>query len=301
MKTRLLWAALLCFPFGLAAQETIDTSFVVKGKRIQMTDDGERLNLQVFEPNRQGRSVKDEMVFEGHYRDGKSFERRKYMLAGITLPFWKQSFDPHWNGFGMGFANIASGLNVNDVGGLSLRGGTSLEYNLNLLEKAFPFNRQSDFAFVTGMGLRWSRYRLDMNGYLKEVDGYTSVQAAPEGLTYDASKLNITSLTIPFLIEWQNRGVRHQQKRNVFFVSAGLVGVVKTISSSKVVYHDERGKKHKEKMDGGMNLRPVNMDFLLQVGYNWIGLYAKYSPFSLFESHKGPDVQAVSLGLQLHW
>ena len=107
----------------------------------------------------------------------------------------------------------------------------------------------------------------------------------------------MTSLTIPVLLEWQTPKKRHKPR---FFVSGGVVGVIKTTSSSKVVYDDERGKTRKQKMDGGMNLRPVTMDFLFQAGVGCIGFYAKYSPFGLFEKDKGPKVHPVSLGLQLH-
>lgn len=53
-------------------------------------------------------------------------------------------------------------------------------------------------------------------------------------------------------------------------------------------------------MGSGMNIRPVTMDFLFQAGWDWIGLYAKYSPIDLFENGKGPKVHPVSIGLQLH-
>ena len=56
----------------------------------------------------------------------------------------------------------------------------------------------------------------------------------------------------------------------------------------------------KEKMDSGINIRPVTMDLLFQAGWDWIGLYAKYSPIDLFENGKGPKVHPVSIGLQLH-
>ena len=102
---------------------------------------------------------------------------------------------------------------------------------------------------------------------------------APESVTLKASKLNITSLTIPLLLEWQPK-----KRSSEFFLSAGVVGVIKTCSSSKIVYNDASGKKHKEKMDSGMNIRPVTMDFLFQAGWDWIGLYAKYSPIDLFDS-----------------
>ena len=165
------------------------------------------------------------------------------------------------------------------------------------MEFSFPFSRHR-WAVVTGAGMRWSRYRLDMNAHFQEVDGVTQLVPAPEGIVYNASKLNITSLTIPVLFEWQSP--KHRRKSPRFFVSGGVVGVIKTISSSRIVYHDAEGEKHKRKMDRGMNLRPVTMDFLFQAGVGCIGFYAKYSPFGLFEKDKGPKVHPVSLGLQLH-
>ena len=197
----------------------------------------------------------------------------------------------------MGFANFSGSDGINDVDGVSLRSGNSLEYNLNFMEFSFPFSRYR-WAVVTGAGMRWSRYRLDMNAHFQEVDGVTQLVPAPEGIVYNASKLNITSLTIPVLLEWQSP--KHRRKAPRFFISGGVVGVVKTISSSKIVYHDADGEKRKKKMDRGMNLRPVTMYFLIHAGINCIGLYAKYSPFGLFEKDKGPKVHPVSLGLQLH-
>jgi len=297
---RILIIALISLPAGLwAATETMpsDTTIILDKKRIEVNDSGERMKVRVYEIDEKNEKIEDELVFEGHYKDGKSIERRKHSI-NITLPTWKRGFDPHWGGFGIGFANVSDeSLNINDIDGVSLRSGNSLEYNLNVLDKAFPFSKNSNFAVVTGLGMRWSRYRLNTNHHFMEIDGITSLQPASEGITYKSSKLNITSLTIPLLIEWQNR----KKNSAEFFFSAGVVGVIKTISSSKVVYRDASGDKHKKKMDGGMNLRPVTMDFLLQAGYDWIGIYAKYSPIEMFESGKGPKLHPVSIGLQLHW
>jgi len=43
------------------------------------------------------------------------------------------------------------------------------------------------------------------------------------------------------------------------------------------------------------------MDYFLQAGYQDFSVYAKYSPFSLFDAGKGPDVRAASLGLILQF
>lgn len=292
-----------CVPaIGLLAAEIqpteTDTVIRVDNKRIEVKDNGGRLKVKVYEMAEDGELTDDEMVFEGHYRDGQSYERRKHIKSiNIPLPSWDKDFDPHWAGFGMGFANFAGSDGINDVDDVSLRSGNSLEYNLNFMEFSFPFSRYR-WAVVTGAGMRWSRYRLDMNAHFQEVDGITQLIAPPENILYDASKLNITSLTIPILLEWQSS--KHRRKSPRFFVSGGVVGVVKTISSSRIVFHDESGKKQKLKMDRGMNIRPVTMDFLLQAGVGCIGFYAKYSPMGLFERDKGPKVHPVSLGLHLH-
>lgn len=275
-----------------------DTTIIIDNKRIEVLESEDRMKVRVYELDEQGDEIEREKIFEGHYKDGKSYEKRHHMRTlNIPLPTWDKNFDAHWVGFGMGFANFADGsLHINDINGVSLRSENSLEYNLNFMEMSFPFSK-NNWAIVTGAGMRWSRYRLKTNNYFKEnEEGITVLQPAPEGIVYSKSKLNITSLTIPVLLEWQSRRVKGDR----FFLSAGVVGVIKTISSSKVQYRDENNKKHKDKMDRGMNIRPVNMDFLVQGGYDWIGFYVKYSPIGLFEGGKGPRVHPVSIGLHLH-
>lgn len=267
-----------------------DTVIVLKEKRMEVKESGDRIKVRVYELNEDGNAVDDEMVFEGHYRDGQAHERRKYMKTiNINVPTWDRSFSAHWAGFGMGFNSFEG----DDI---PLRKGKSLEYNLNFIEMSFPFSHYN-WAVVTGAGLRWNRYRIDANAHFQEIDGVTGLVSAPEGIIYKKSKLNTTSLTIPVLMEWQTPKKR---KRPLVFLSAGVVGVIKTTSSSKIVYDDERGKSHKQKMDGGMNLRPVTMDLLLQAGVGCIGVYFKYSPVEIFDSNKGPALNPISFGLHLH-
>lgn len=302
MKTFISTAAIgLLICNSLMASEFVnptDTTIRIDNKRIEISETEDRMKVRIYESDERGDEIENEKVFEGHYKNGQSYERRYHRRSlNIPLPTWDRDFDSHWAGFGMGFANFADGnFNINDVDGVTLKSEKSLEYNLNFLEKSFPISKYN-WAIVTGVGMRWSRYRIKTNEYFKEnEEGITVLNSAPEGITYSKSKLNITSLTIPVLLEWQSRRVQGER----FFLSAGVVGVIKTISSSKVEYRDSNNKKQKEKMDRGMNIRPVTMDFLIQGGYDWIGFYMKYSPIELFEGGKGPKVHPVSIGLHLH-
>lgn len=292
---RLLLILAACLPvMSLLAADVepmpADTVITLEKKRIEIKDNGDRMKVRVYELSEEGDSIDDEMVFEGHYLDGRSYERRSHIRTlNIPVPTWDKDFSAHWAGFGMGFNSFEG----DDI---SLRKGKSLEYNFNFMEFSLPFSRYN-WAVVTGAGIRWNRYRIDENACFQEVDGITQLVPAPEDVIYKKSKLNITSLTIPVLLEWQTKKKKH---RPSFFISGGVVGVIKTTSSSKVVYDDERGKSRKQKVDGGMNLRPVTMDVLLQAGVGCVGVYFKYSPIEMFESNKGPALNPISFGLQLH-
>ena len=264
-------------------------------KRIMVTenDQKDRIDVQVYELTNDYNSVFYEKIFEGHYRDGKSSEKRKYLTTiNIPKPGWnRQSFDPHWAGLGIGFADFSNGGDSDDI---PLRSSKSLEYNLNVFERAFPISQHYRWAIVTGAGMRWTRYRIKGNRHFEEIDDYTGLVEAPENRIYKKSKLGITSITIPLLLEWQN------PKGRLFF-SAGAVGIIKTWSSSKIEYTErESRKKHKEKVDGGMTLRPVTMDLLAQAGTKHWGIYLKYSPISLFEHNKGPELYPVGVGIIWH-
>lgn len=276
-----------------------DTTIYVEGKKIELRDGEDRMKVRVYDIRTDGSVEEDELVFEGHYRDGQSYEKRKYAKAiTIPLPTWTKGFDPHWAGVSLGFANFAdSKLNVNDIDGVSLDSGKSWELNINFLEYDIRLSRRYGWALVTGMGIRWDRYRVDGDYHFKRVDGHTVLQPAPPRIHYRSSKLNTTSLTIPLLLEWQNLKRRSAD----FFISAGVVGVIKTASTSRVSYRDINNEKVKAKMDKGLYIRPISMDFLIQAGLDWIGIYAKYSPFELFENNKGPAIHPVAIGLQLHF
>lgn len=299
---KLLWIIAVCLPLGVWAIDieplSPDTTIYIEGKKITVRDDDERVKVRVYDIQADGSMEEDELVFEGHYRDGLNYEKRKYSKSiTIPLPTWNRDFDPHWAGVGLGFANIADGsFHVNDIDGVSLHSEKSWELNINFFEKEFRLSRRYGWGIVTGMGIRWDRYRLDGNHHFERVHGKTILVPAPKGVKYTKSRLGITSLTIPLLLEWQH-GRRWDSD---FFISAGVVGVIKTASSSKIKYRDENGGKGKKKVDEGLYLRPVSMDFLVQMGYDWIGVYLKYSPFELFENHKGPAIHPVSLGIQLH-
>lgn len=280
-----------------ASDEDSTKVFEDGNKRILVKENGDkqRVDVQVFELNDKQEPVFYEKIFEGHYRNGNSSERRKY-LASIDIPMpnqkaWRSRyFNPHWSGFGVGFANFADQGDADDI---PIRSGKSLEYTLNFIEKAIPISNHYRWALVTGVGIRWTRYRIKGNNHFEEIDDYTQLVKAPEDIQYKKSRLGITYLSVPALLEWQT-------PRGNFFFSAGAVGSVKTASSSRIEYYDENGKERKRKAGKGMTLRPLTVDFLAQAGIRKWSIYARYSPVSIFEHNKGPELYPYAIGIFWH-
>lgn len=281
------------------AQEQVkDTTVYFNRKMIQIIDSTEQVTVKVFDENNESYSK----VFEGVYTDSKTYEKWTVVEEiGIRIPFIhkpkKKNFrmEPHWAGLGWGFVNITDGQGqLNNVNGVSLKSETSNEFYFNLMEKIVPIYR-NNLGLTTGMGLNWKNFYLDTDQYFAEVNGITSLYDAAEGVNYSYSRLRMLYLTIPLLLEWQpDFGSRHR-----LFVSAGVVAGINTMASFKARY--KQGTSTRYQKEKGLNAAPITMDYMGQIGYGSWSAYVKYSPFSIFQSQKGPDIRPVSVGLTLNF
>jgi hypothetical protein len=306
MKTFLLIISVLVIGSAwgeLGAEESVmvarDTIRVGDSRRLEIIEGHGKTRIKIFELTDDGEKLVSDNTYGGYREHVYGNKGRERSVLNFRAPWTNRSYNPHWGGFGVGFLSLSSGGlgHINDVMGLGLKSESSLEYNLNILEQSYILSHGSGWALVTGAGLRWSRFRLDERGYLAESGGITTLHNVAAGMLLESSKLNITAVTIPLMLEWQDVSRKNASP----FISAGLVAVIKTASASKIVYTDGGGSKQKDKMDSGMNLRPVTCDVLLQAGFGCLGAYARYSPIGLFEKDKGPEVFPVSIGLQLYW
>ncbi|HLP05022.1 MAG TPA: hypothetical protein VK152_06310 [Paludibacter sp.] len=294
---------LIGFLFGLmqfAAAETAknDTTLRYENKTIHLEDSVGQIKVTVFDND----STPYKKVYEGVFSDRKSYEKWTVMEeVGIQLPFLNKrsackkkdyKMEAHWAGIGWGFANISdANYKLNDIDGVSLKSESSSEFYFNLFEKIIPVYK-NNLGFTTGLGFDWHNYFLDNNTHLLEENNLTDVYAAPAGVVYEYSRLRTFQLTVPLTLEWQPTFGRNHET----FVAAGVVGGVNTFASYKVSYKDPNGRNIKYVESKGLNVAPLTLDFIGQIGYDEWSIYAKYSPFGLFQSGKGPEVRAVSLG-----
>jgi len=289
-------------PLKAVGQTLKDTTFQFNNKVIHVEDSIGQVKIKVYDND----SLAYKPVYEGIFSDGKSYEKWTVMEElGIQLPFLtpknrnhhKYSMTPHWAGIGWGFANISDqNYKINNINGISLKSESSNEFFINLIEKILPLYR-NNLGITTGLGFDWHNYYLDKNQHLVEVNDITDVYNAPEGINYIYSRLRTFHITVPVLLEWQPTIGRDHN----FFLSAGVIGGVNTFASYKVKYVDANGNKVTIDESRGLNTAPLSLDLYGQIGYGSFNVYAKYSPFSIFQSEKGPNVRAVSLGMVLNF
>jgi hypothetical protein len=277
-----------------------DTVFQYNRKYIKVEEDSDRIKVNIFEKNESDGTVPYKQLYEGIFSDEKSYEKWTVQEAfDFNVPFLRKKkkhpvrMDSHWDGVGIGFANIADkSLNMTEVNGVSID-ASSFEWFFNLFGGILPIYR-NNLGITSGAGMSWLNLRLDKNTHFVNNNGVTGVYPAPDDdIRYSLSRLMVVHINIPLMLEWQPTIAGNHKA----FLSAGIVGGVKTFSSYKVKYKNREGKTVTIVEDRGLNTTPLSLDYMVQAGYDDLCIYAKYSPFSIFQSNKGPDIRAVSLGI----
>ncbi len=204
----------------------------------------------------------------------------------IMFSWKKKANNPHWAGAGIALASIS---NMDDTGA-DLKISKSYSFVVNPIEYCVPISHH--WLLVSGAGADWTRYHFKGDTGLQEVDGITQFVPAAAGETYKSSKLLTYYITIPLLLEYQTK----MQNNRTFFISGGMVGYIKCYSKSQVDVN-VNGNIEKRTLGRDLNLLPVNGRLMMQTGIGDFSFYAYYSPFSLFEKGKGPDMKPIGLGI----
>ena len=211
----------------------------------------------------------------------------------------KKGFEPHWSGVEIGINGLMTSSHSTSLKGdaefLDLNMGKSVNFNLNFLEYGIPIVKDY-VGLTTGMGLEFNNFRFSKDITLKEdANGVivADTKYIDAGINLSKSKLTMTYLNVPLLLEFQ-APVGHDK----IFISGGVVGGLKLGSHTKVVY-DKGGNKQKDKNRDDFNLATLRYGFHARVGYKFIKLYATYYPVALFNKDKGPEVYPFNVGIVL--
>jgi hypothetical protein len=298
----LIFVAQLSVKAETLASDT--TTLRYNDKLLKIEENKDQIKVRILDAKRPNDTTAYKQLYEGIFSDGKSYETWSVMESmGIQLPtFGKNkarkgkrtySMDPHYAGFGIGFANL---IDKNDkrTSQIPLKADETTEWFINFIEHSYPIYRNR-LALVTGFGINWRTYNIQGNQHLADVNGVTMLENAPAGLTYSISRLKVTHLTMPLLIEWQPGLIRQS------FISAGVEAGIKTYSSYRVKYINAQGDKVDKIIAHGLNTNPLSLDAMAKVGIDNISIFAKYGLIGVFSTDKGYDVRPVSIGIMLNF
>lgn len=302
MKKFMFIPVLAWLPFsGLLASnvEAKDTTIQFNNKIIEIRDSVDQVNVKVLKMDGNDTTA-FKTVFEGLYSDNQSYERWSVVEElGIQIPFvtnkkktTKHRYDmqSHVAGFGWGFVTMTDGVNINNVSGVQMDLNRSYEFNYNLIEHITPIFFHY-LGISSGVGFSWRNYFLDNNTYMREDNDMVTIATGASTSNYKYSRLNNWYLTVPVMLELQ----LFKSSKYKPYIAAGVVGDVRLATSYKIKYVNATGSTI-HSTQRGMNVLPLSMDYVAQAGMGKVSIYAKYSPVSIFETGKGPDVQHASIG-----
>jgi hypothetical protein len=208
----------------------------------------------------------------------------------------KKRFRPHYAGLEVGLNNfVTSDYSMAlppEYAFMDLNTGKSWNWNINIIDYGFGLGTDK-VGIVSGLGFEFINYRFDgQNSIRKDELTGEIVEYVPDYAgNITKSKMNITYMTAPLLLEFQ---IPAPRKR--IYISAGVVGGLKLWSNTKMKY-TQNGEKSKEKAKGDYNLSPLRWGVTARVGYRALGFYANYYLTPLFKDGMGPELYPFTVGL----
>lgn len=149
-----------------------------------------------------------------------------------------------------------------------------------------------NFGLSTALGVKFNNYRFDLSN-ITEVDEGSRAwfpQLSDEARIRKSKLTNIT-LAVPVALELQI-----PNNYDKFYISAGVEGSIRLHSYTKVVFKEDRDKEKQRKTDD-FGLRGFRYDCFVRAGFKDFGIYASYSPQSLFKEGKGPELYPYTIGV----
>ncbi len=296
-------AGLLSLTGRLQASTVNDTIVDVKSvKEVVLEDDGETVTLYV-----KGKEADStfQFVYTGlrpriatHVEESK--KKGAQQSAGMRVgkkKFCTKAMKWGFGGINLGFANA-----VGAPGNVNIDMASSVEIAFEPLHYRW-YNRRQTQYFSLGLSFGWRNFRMTGHSrFLKDDNGILTTAAYPENASKtEFSRIKLFSLGIPF---------RYTFKLDKNWkIDLATILNFNTYASVKTRYeltddsfYPNRTVTHKVKeMTKDLHQIPVSVDFMAQVHWKWLGVYAKYSPCKVLNTDWGPDFTPISVGFSLFY
>ncbi|KAA6317656.1 hypothetical protein EZS27_032222 [termite gut metagenome] len=302
MKRIILLLFILIPIIGMAQESNSqDTTVYVGNRKVVIKEKEGKIRVKLYEQSTDGNMVENDQIFEGVYMNGQSTERR----LSLTVPFTKKkeprsssyhgrSHDLHIAGLYVGYSMFGDKALYSRADEPDLVLTKSWEWGIVPFEAKFPLTRDNSLSLNSGLGIGYTSFRIDGNYAFRKVSSVTAILPPDEGTSYSQSRLRYYHFRIPVVFEWQ----KYSKSHGPVFVSLGGEAEIRRSMKAKVKYE---GNKHENTLGKDLNVNPIGVNLLTQVGYGSLGFYTRYSMAQLFEKNKGPKLYPFSIGVAWHW
>lgn len=208
-------------------------------------------------------------------------------------------FSGHVCGFNFGFVNFTNtdySLYSSEEGEfMELDYANSFVMQFNLIEQSINFVPRNNFGMVFGLGLEYQRFRFDNSRVSIAINEKNEIVPRPLQPDWHVKKNSFKTLylSIPVMFELQFPA----KYRNRFYVSAGVMGGIRLLSRTKIVYRNADGHKSRDRHTDSYGLIPVKADAMFRLGYDSWNVWAGYTLTNMFRNNKGPELHPYSIGI----
>jgi hypothetical protein len=172
---------------------------------------------------------------------------------------------------------------------------------LNFFEWRFNLVKNV-FNIITGMGFDFQHFAFSQKIRLDEADDYpgqtftTPVVGITDSIhSINRSRLAVQYFNIPLFLNLRTKKTaKHRQQFNFTF---GVVGGIKTGSSSRIIYTENGTDVEEEKKDD-FNLETFTATAMVRIKYSFFSIYASYQFTPMFRG-QNPNLYPFSLGVTL--
>jgi hypothetical protein len=248
------------------------------------------------------KNVDNSMNRLDYNRDGNS---REIIIrnSDYKKPKKQKSFEGHLQGLNIG-VNGYLNSNYEDIIPDAKYSFMEVNYNKSCEISIYPVEHStrligSYVGLVSAIGLQFNNYRFNLENPNQLITPETQswFPEMPTNIDLSKAKLTLFTLNVPLLLEIQlPDGKGHKG----MYLSGGVIGSMKLNAHTKVVYN-YRNVEYKRRMNNDMGLQMFRYSFVVRAGYDWLGIYAQYSPMSLFKNNKGPELFPYSVGLSINF
>ena len=283
MKKILLFLVLTTSGVAMA-QETTDTTFVVNGKTIKVSDNNGKTVINVFRQD--GEMLSKTTQYS--YSDSQEVEQI-YVSTPLIPAILKQGerrkrFKAQWPFFYLGRSmGVASAFDFNGNPAMHSRDSKSWEWGITLGSAAIPLNKAKTFGIVAGLQVGQVHHHFK-NNYALFTDDNHSFMAPVEDIELKKSYISYNVLRLALML---------QTERYNFFAGIGASLEYRENEHSRYI---KRGGG-KTTLSDDININPFGVNLDMKIGYGGFSLYMRGAITPLLNKDVAPKCFPLTIGM----